>query len=704
MKLYSLKTKFLFLISISLMSVGLLVSIGIYGYYQFHKASYIQSVKSQLRASIDIQTQKILLSYLVPEQKMGLQLILDKYRKDEALFHSKVIENNELPENFAHCSLGSSLTECVSDDQSFIALFVPIKSNNQNYAYYFKSKKVLYDDVVISGYLVSFFGILAVLLLTFLVLFFIIARIVSMEIPQALNQVVDWIEAILQEGSAPITPPRFKIIEFVMLGDKIRKIIERYNQDRKKLLELEKQTTFSNVAKQVAHDIRSPLAALAVESNSLKELPEERRVCIVRAIQRINDIANDLILKGTQDNLLVKDPQKSALHLISSLTESLVSEKRIQFRSHLDKEILFVLDSTSYGLFVTVDPKEYKRVLSNLIDNAIEAIEVQGIVSIRIEGKEKIIKVSIHDNGKGIPEHLLKQLAQKGITYGKKQGLGLGLYHASQSVRSWGGSLDIHSTFGKETTATIRLPRQKAPDWFVPAIKIHPGDTIVILDDDQTIHQIWKERFRTFAEQNLKVLHFLTYEEISKGLKQLLPNRNIVYLFDYELLGQPVNGLQIIEEFKVKNNAILVTSHFENPEILNKCRPLNVKLIPKGMAGFVPIQLEKAEQGVDCILIDNDEMMRTTWEQAAKVVGKKILTFESPKDFFNVMNRIDKQTTIYIDSDLSNKLRGEEVAQDIYKKGFEIVYLTTGVHPSEFQPNPYLKGIIGKVPPFLALG
>jgi signal transduction histidine kinase len=67
-------------------------------------------------------------------------------------------------------------------------------------------------------------------------------------------------------------------------------------------------------------------------------------------------------------------------------------------------------------------------------------------------------RLTIVDNGRGIPAELLPKLTQKGATFGKAGGHGLGLHHARRMLESWGGGLAITSQYGRGTTVTLTLP------------------------------------------------------------------------------------------------------------------------------------------------------------------------------------------------------------------------------------------------------
>ena len=59
---------------------------------------------------------------------------------------------------------------------------------------------------------------------------------------------------------------------------------------------------------------------------------------------------------------------------------------------------------------------------------------------------------------------------------------------------------------------------------------------------------------------------------------------------DFELLGQDLNGLEVIKLLKIESQSILVTSRYDEPAIREECIKRGIRLIPKTMAGLVPIQ------------------------------------------------------------------------------------------------------------------
>ncbi|MBI4369692.1 MAG: HAMP domain-containing histidine kinase [Elusimicrobia bacterium] len=492
----------------------------------------------------------------------------------------------------------------------------------------------------------------------------------------------------------------------------------------RKQKELAVQAALGEVSQQVAHDIRSPLAALDAVTGSVNKLPEDERLIIRGAVNRIKDIANHLLEKNREqgqgkalDDGINASPQAEprAVVLLSSLIEPLITEKRLQFRSQAGIDISANLDASSYGLFAKVEPREFKRVLSNLINNSVEAFRGKGAATLSLAGENNQILLKVQDNGPGIPHEILAKLGQRGQTHGKAGGSGLGLYHARTSLEAWGGSLDIGSEVGLGTEVMIKLPKAPSPSWFISELVLGESP-VVILDDDPTIHQVWQGRldFLRVAEQGINVRHCSTPNELREWVRaNPQASATAIYLMDFELLGFKETGLSLVEELNLGPQAILVTSRYEEERILKECLRLEVRLIPKNLVGFVPVAIVEGERGLerekeggqsqDAVLIDDDPLVRMTWKMAAKRAGKNLLAFVSVEEFFEKAGSVNHNAPIYIDSRLGNGVKGEEESQKIYKLGFKEIYLATGENPEKFAHLKHIRGVLGKESPWVEL-
>lgn len=261
----------------------------------------------------------------------------------------------------------------------------------------------------------------------------------------------------------------------------------------------ERNEALAEFSQQVAHDIRSPLAALEIASGDAVQLPDDQRLLIGGAVGRIRDIANSLLDKqralaaGADIFRLMPDAgtQNDAEPVpLAELAESLVAEKRLEYRSRSEMKIEVHLESAQHA-FARVNPAEFKRMLSNLINNAVEAFgEGKGSVGVEMSVRGDEILVAVKDDGAGIPAHVLAKLGRRGETHGKSGGSGLGLHHAYACAEFWGGSLGVASEPGKGTIVTLILPKVSMPR------KSH-GDVrerwdAILIDDDELSRATWR--------------------------------------------------------------------------------------------------------------------------------------------------------------------------------------------------------------------
>jgi FixJ family two-component response regulator len=220
---------------------------------------------------------------------------------------------------------------------------------------------------------------------------------------------------------------------------------------------------------------------------------------------------------------------------------------------------------------------------------------------------------------------------------------------------------------------------------------------MIVLDDDPSIHEAWNEKF--IGVSDIKIEHFYNASDLSlKKIEELNPD---LYLIDYELLADNINGLDVIANLELKTKAILVTSCFEDLAVRSRCKKLAIQIIPKPYVPYIKINLRpQILSNAPFVFIDDDEMMRTTWAFAASDAGAQITVYSTIDEFMSVINDYTNDTIIYIDSDLDNNIKGEIEAKKLFDLGFTEIHLATGHSPKRFENIPWVKSIVGKSPPF----
>ena len=100
-------------------------------------------------------------------------------------------------------------------------------------------------------------------------------------------------------------------------------------------------------------------------------------------------------------------------------------------------------------------------VILNLITNAYEAIEKEGMIKVAASMNEGEISIKVSDTGVGISEEYIESCIFKPFRSTKKSGFGIGLYQCKTIVDAHGGKIEVESKKGAGTTFTIKLPVQR---------------------------------------------------------------------------------------------------------------------------------------------------------------------------------------------------------------------------------------------------
>jgi len=362
---------------------------------------------------------------------------------------------------------------------------------------------------------------------------------------------------------------------------------------------IEYQQKLITLAHTVAHDISSPLSALNMMMHACDELKESKRTVIKRATESILDIANNLLSTyRNEEQRATSDVEPPQPLLISDLVIQLLSEKKAQYSNHAVRFETEIANEAQFA-FAQLQTSQFRRSLSNLINNAVDALanKDHDVVMVKLTADDDFVVVEIHDNGKGMSSGMIeKMLNRQSFTEGKEHGHGLGLQQVWDTLNNNQGTMTVNSTPGEGTTIQLTFPRIDAASWIAQTIHLGPGSIIVILDDEESIHGAWDTRFALYLRMHLtlNLHHFKQGQEALDFFKSLNPDDkdHVVFLSDYELLRQAKNGLQIIEESGIKNTT-LVTSYYSNSQIRDKAIQLGVKILPKQMASIVPIDVNE---------------------------------------------------------------------------------------------------------------
>lgn len=227
----------------------------------------------------------------------------------------------------------------------------------------------------------------------------------------------------------------------------------------KQLQEKERLATIGQTAGMVGHDIRNPLQAITSDiyliSEELKECPQisklqgiQESLCTINEnIFYINKIVSDL-----QDYTRPIAPNKTETN-VKVLIDTVVAA--VKMPQTIKTQIIVAPELT-----IVTDQDYLRRILTNLLLNATQAIPNTGSISIKaINNKSKTV-ITIKDSGIGIPKAVREKLFTPLFTT-KAKGQGLGLAVVKRLVEGLNGSINVESQEGKGTKFIVELPLKK---------------------------------------------------------------------------------------------------------------------------------------------------------------------------------------------------------------------------------------------------
>jgi PAS domain S-box-containing protein len=221
-------------------------------------------------------------------------------------------------------------------------------------------------------------------------------------------------------------------------------------QDR--LLKSEKLAAIGQMATMVAHDLRNPLQGISTAVCYVKKASQnssnDKMALMIKhvedAIKYSNKILSDLVDYSEDIKLesIETDPQ-------TLVTKALAT-------SEIPKNIKVNL-KINPKTKIYVDPDRIKRVLVNMISNAVESMPDGGTLTLASRQNKQNTEISIGDTGTGISDEKMAKLWAPFVTT-KAKGMGLGLPICKRIIEAHGGSILVQTQKGKGTTFRLVLP------------------------------------------------------------------------------------------------------------------------------------------------------------------------------------------------------------------------------------------------------
>jgi signal transduction histidine kinase len=226
-----------------------------------------------------------------------------------------------------------------------------------------------------------------------------------------------------------------------------RRVEERLRQERMSLV--------GKMINGIIHDFRNPFTVINMLAEMIKKThPDCANYCgmMSEQIDRMMGMAEEVLEFSRGVTAL-----KAAPFALSDLLARFDRLNRDYFAS---LKIDLQIDPVDCTL--CADEDKLLRVLQNLASNAAQAMDGNGIGSIRIsaETAQDGIRIHVADTGPGIPEQVRHNLFEAFSTHGKKKGLGLGMAIVHSIISAHGGTIRFDTETGKGTVFHIHLPAE----------------------------------------------------------------------------------------------------------------------------------------------------------------------------------------------------------------------------------------------------
>lgn len=285
----------------------------------------------------------------------------------------------------------------------------------------------------------------AVQLVSFTSLFFVSVPLAR--VPERLHEVGRWLSLAGSVGAIAFLGGR--------LAKRLREQQAALARSQQLAVRAEKVASLSTLTAGATHELGTPLGTIAIASSELERLvdedPEEARN-LARVMREEVDRCHEILdrLSGRAGSIMAEQPSVESAGGVLRLVQSELAPR--------DCSRLVVVGELAQSIRCPIGG--LTRILSGLIDNALQASPLDQVVTVSVRSDTTTLHFEVRDHGAGIPENLLNRVGEPFFTTKPPgKGMGLGVFLAQSFAELCAGTLEIASTSGQGTLATLTLPR-----------------------------------------------------------------------------------------------------------------------------------------------------------------------------------------------------------------------------------------------------
>lgn len=244
-----------------------------------------------------------------------------------------------------------------------------------------------------------------------------------------------------------------EVAELTDAVDRMRTSLQRTQQE---LLASERLATIGRTASSISHDLRHPLTAVVANAEFLcgKNLADDQREELYREIRNAVDQMTDLV-----DSLLEFSLARESLRRVFGSVEETVERALHTVKMHPEFHRLNISVVREGRCETWFDHRKVERALVNLLMNACQSVSSDcGRIEVKLREDQNRVEIRVVDNGSGIAEAIREKLFEPFVSYGKQNGIGLGLAIGQKIFQDHGGDVCLESTEPGRTVFKTTLP------------------------------------------------------------------------------------------------------------------------------------------------------------------------------------------------------------------------------------------------------
>lgn len=245
--------------------------------------------------------------------------------------------------------------------------------------------------------------------------------------------------------------------ELGQLADSFNFMVKTLQEKQQQVIALEKMAMWREMARVLAHEIKNPLTPIQLTIQQLRDQYTGNDDAYRQLLQECSAIINDEI-KSLQNlvRTFSEFARMPALQRATGDINELVSDI---VRLYPEANVQVRLDSAIPRF--RFDPDQIRRVLINLLENAVQSLEKKngGEIRVATSMSDRHVVLTVEDTGTGIPPEIQAKIWEPYFST-KKHGMGLGLAIVKRIVEEHGGRITVNSRPGQWTRFEITLPTQ----------------------------------------------------------------------------------------------------------------------------------------------------------------------------------------------------------------------------------------------------